>query len=342
MSESGELEPRVNPACVVCHGRTFELRCNTAELAAQQQELERFHRARLARRRRSELDERARFTQDYVTELVTCATCGLLMRSPRPRAADVERAYEQDEYPPERIADILSAQKATFGPKLAQLASLGPTQRILEVGSFVGAFLEVAREAGRDAVGVDPGHQLAKSCLERRLPVLEGTLEELAPRLCEEPYDAVAIWNTFDQLPDPRATLRLLSRCLKPDGVLAIRVPHGLAFEKLLRRYRSGRRPSRHAAKLYLAWNNLLSFPYLVGYGIATLDRLADAFGFERVLVEGDVLLRLAGRATAGWARVEERAVKALQRLEIERQTRGGDIRLRAAPWLDVYYRMRP
>jgi SAM-dependent methyltransferase len=342
VSESQELEPRVNPACVVCHGRTFELRCNAAELAAQQAELERFHRARLARRRRGELDERARFTQNYVTELVACTTCGMLMRSPRPRAADVARAYEDDVYTPERVAELLAAQKATFGPKLAQLESLGPARRILEVGSYVGAFLEVARAAGCDAVGVDPGHQLAKSCTERRLPVLEGTLEELAPRLCENPYDAITIWNTFDQLPDPRATLRALARCLKPAGVLAIRVPHGLAFEKLLRRYRSGRRPRRHVAKLYMAWNNLLSFPYLGGYGIATLDRLVCAFGFERVLVEGDVLCALAGRATASWARLEERTVKAMQRFEIARQTRGGDVRLRAAPWLDVYYRIQP
>ena len=341
MSDSGELEPRVSPSCVVCHGRTFELRCNAAELEAQQVELERFHRARLARRRRGELAERARFTQDYVTDLVACETCGLLMRSPRPRATEVERAYEEDVYPPERIAEIFAAQVASFGPKLAQLESLGPAQRILEVGSFVGAFLEVARAKGRDVVGVDPGHQLAKYCTERRLPVLEGTLEELASRLCEAPYDAVAVWNTFDQLPDPRATLRHLTRCLKPAGILAIRVPHGLAFDKLLRRYRSGRRPRRHAAKLYMAWNNLLSFPYLCGYGIGTLDRLVGGFGFERVLVEGDVLCRLAGRATAGWARLEERIVKAVQRVEIERQSRGGDVRLRAAPWLDVYYRFR-
>jgi SAM-dependent methyltransferase len=342
MSESGDLEPSVSPSCVVCHGRVFELRCNAAELAAQQVELEQFHRARLARRKRGELAERAQFTQDYVTDLVACMTCGLLMRSPRPRARDVARAYEDDEYPPERIADLFAAQTASFRGKLADLESLGAPHRILEIGSFVGAFLHVAREAGLDAVGIDPGQQLAKSCAERRLPVLQGTLEELAPSLCRDPYDAIAIWNTFDQLPDPRATLKLVARCMRPGGVLAIRVPHGLAFEKLLRRFRSPQAYSHHAAKLYLAWNNLLSFPYLMGYGVATLDRIADGFGFERALVRGDVLVRLAGSGTAHWARNEERIVKAVQRVGIARQTRTGDVRLRTAPWLDVYYRYRP
>jgi SAM-dependent methyltransferase len=342
MSESGDLEPSVSPSCVVCRGRVFELRCNAAELAAQQVELAHFHRARLARRRRGELAERAQFTQDYVTDLVACLTCGLLMRSPRPRAREVARAYEDDEYPPERIADLFEAQAASFRGKLADLASLGAPHRILEIGSFVGAFLHVAREAGLDAVGLDPGQQLAKYCAERQLPVLQGTLEELAPSLCHDPYDAITIWNTFDQLPDPRATLKLAARCVRPDGVLAIRVPHGLAFEKLLRRFRSANAYSRHAAKLYLAWNNLLSFPYLMGYGIATLDRIADGFGFERALVRGDVLCRLASRDTAHWARSEERIVKAVQRVGIERQMRKEDVRLRTAPWIDVYYRYRP
>jgi SAM-dependent methyltransferase len=342
MSDSGELEPSVIPSCVVCHGRSFELRCNGAELEAQQDELARFHRARLARRRRGDLDERARFTQDYVTDLVACVTCGLLMRSPRPRAKDVARAYEDDQYSPSRIADIFAAHADSYRGKLAQLASLGAPRRVLEIGSFVGAFLHVAREAGVDAVGVDPGEQVAKYCAERGLPVLQGTLEDLAPQLCRDPYDAIAIWNTFDQLPDPRPTLKVVARCLKADGVLAIRVPHGLAFEKQLRRFRSGERLRRHVAKLYLAWNNLLSFPYLCGYGVATLDRIVGAFGFERALVDGDVLCRLAGNATARWARVEERFVKATQRIEIERQMRAGDVRLRGAPWIDVYYRYRP
>jgi SAM-dependent methyltransferase len=341
MTESGDLEPTVVPSCVVCHGRAFELRCNAAELEAQQRELARFHRARLARRRRGELAERAQFTQDYVTDLAACLSCGMLMRSPRPRARDVARAYEDDEYPPGRIADLFAAQVESFRGKLAQLRSLDAPRRILEVGSFVGAFLHVARESGLEAVGVDPGQQLAKSCAERGLTVLQGTLEDLAPQLCREPFDAVAIWNTFDQLPDPRATLRLLSSCLKDRGILAIRVPHGLAFEKLLRRLRSGGPVQRHVAKLGLAWNNLLSFPYLCGYGIATLDRLVAPFGFDRVLVSGDVLCRLAGHATARWARVEEAIVKAAERAAIERQLRSGDVRLRTAPWIDVYYRYR-
>ena len=64
--------------------------------------------------------------------------------------------------------------------------------------------------------------------------------------------------------------------------------------------------------------------------------------GFRRVLVRGDVLGPLAGRATRGFARAEERTVKRLQRIWIRIQAQRGARALPAAPWLDVYYRHRP
>lgn len=78
---SPQLEPEVVPASPVCGGRRFERLLDTRALEAEQERLERFHRRRLARRRRGELSERASFTQGYATALVRCSGCGLLRRA---------------------------------------------------------------------------------------------------------------------------------------------------------------------------------------------------------------------------------------------------------------------
>jgi SAM-dependent methyltransferase len=126
---------------------------------------------------------------------------------------------------------------------------------------------------------VDPGEAVVRFCRDRGLPVVHGTLEQrLQP---SNTVDAVVIWNTFDQLPDPRPLLRAIEQLLKPDGLLIIRIPHGICYRDAMDAtnvHRWLRKP------LYtgLAWNNLLTFPYLYGYGLATLDRLIGEFGLVR------------------------------------------------------------
>jgi SAM-dependent methyltransferase len=338
---SPELEPNVvASACPACGGRSFDVLSDAREFEAEQRRAERFHRIRSTRKGRAELAERASFTHDYATDLVSCTGCGLLLRSPRPRAADVERAYTEERYPAERLAEMLESQVDSFREKAPVLRSLGGTGRIVEVGSFLGGFLEVARREGWDAVGVDPGKQVAERCRARGLRVVTSTFEDFLADADAGPHDCVAVWNTFDQLPDPRAALEGAARLLRPGGILALRVPHGRYYRQA-RGQLPGPAWRRFAAERRLAWNNLLSFPYLYGYDVETLDRLVEPFGFARALVRGDVLCRIAGRSTAAWARLEERVVKARQRAAIARQGEDARTAWTASPWLDVYYRRR-
>jgi SAM-dependent methyltransferase len=342
MGPAPELQPEVEPAaCPVCGGRGFEVLCDARTLAEEQQRAERFHRARLSRSRAGELAERASFTHAYATDLVVCSGCGLLLRSPRPRAEDVEQAYTEERYPAERVEELRAAQVASFREKLPVLRDLGGAGTVVEIGSFLGGFLEVARSEGWDALGVDPGRQVAERCRMRGLRVVEATLEDFAARGGAAPCDCVAIWNTFDQLPEPRRALEAAARLLRPGGILALRVPHGLHYRRLRGGLADPSRARRYVSEARLAWNNLLSFPYLHGYGADTLDRLATGFGFERALVRGDVLCRLSGRSTAAWARLEEALVKRWQRAAIAREGADPGAGWAASPWLDVYYRRR-
>ena len=58
---------------------------------------------------------------------------------------------------------------------------------------------------------------------------------ELTTFATDQTFDAVAIWNTFDQLADPRGSLHAASKLLRDGGILAVRVPNG-AFYAAARR----------------------------------------------------------------------------------------------------------
>jgi len=206
---------------------------------------------------------------------------------------------------------------------------------IIEVGSFVGGFLAAGQQRGWTILGVDPGKQVAEFCLARGLAVHCGTLAD-AP-IAPKSVDAVVIWNTFDQLPNPDITLGSARQLLRNEGVLVIRVPNGLLYRnatKVLKR----KSIWRNMVIATLAWNNLLGFPYLHGYSIATLDLLLERHGFRRRRIYLDTLLPLADQHTKLWARWEERAVKWGCRILAAQPFWFTD---QWAPWVDLYYGLR-
>lgn len=332
----------VADACSVCgaHARTTILTADT--IASQLRWLAEFHRRRLkpaALRRRAALEDRAAFTQDEPRAIVGCRGCGLVFRHPRRDPDAVERDYARDQYGEERLRTLFATQADAYDDKLAVLARLVAGRRrprVLEVGSFVGAFLAAAGAAGWDAFGVDPGEEVVAFCRARGLTVQRGTIDDVA--LPPASLDAVAVWNTFDQIAAPRPLLAAASRMLRGGGVLALRVPNGRYFVDAVARLAGDRALVRRARLLALAWNNLIGFPYLHGYAVGTLDRLVAPHGFERIVAQPDTLVTLADDDTRAVAALEERLVKLGCRLAWRHQI-PGPARLAKAPWLDVYYR---
>jgi SAM-dependent methyltransferase len=325
---------RPGSGCVVCGGEATVELCSSESIRAQQRYLERFHRGRLRRRRSGDaaLADRASFTQDAASPVVACTQCGQVYRARRPDAQQAEETYAQDTYGEQRLDALFAAQVEQFRAKLPQVARVlaMARPRVVEIGSFVGGFLAAAGEQGWEARGIDPGEEVTDFCRRRGLWV-ERTIAPEAP-ITDGTIDCVAIWNTFDQLPDPRPTLRAAVRWLRPGGLLIIRVPNGAAFRyawQLSQRLPSSLRSPLLAA---MAWNNLLTFPYLQGYTIGSLDRLCRLVGVHRVALVPDTLVRLADAQSTLWAAAEERAVKLLWRGLAARAPEH-------APWFDAYYR---
>lgn len=308
--------------CIVCGGSDTTEVAGPREIRDEAERLWEFHMRRLSPRTPPErLVDRVAFSQSPPWRVVRCRECGLVYRNPAERREDLRSTYM--EAPPDREAlDALhAAQTKTFHAQACRLASLLERRGTgLEVGSYVGAFLAAAREQGWSFEGLDVNPAVNAYARSRGFVVHDGDLESF--RAADRTFDAVAIWNTFDQLPDPRAALRASRSLLRSNGVLALRVPNGACYAHWRSRL-DGSSPHRAVATRVLAHNNLLTFPYRFGFTPGSLSRLLRDVGFGELRIVPDVLVPTADEWTRRWAAVEERVVKPLTK--------------RWAPWFEIY-----
>ena len=283
-----------------------------------------FHERRLRKGIPPEyLADRVAFSQHPPLRVARCRICSHVYRNPWERRAALEAAYGRPIPDPGVLQALVETQRETCRAQLRRLTAVtGRTGRGLEVGSYVGGFLEAARDAGWAFEGVDLSAPAVDFVADRGFKV---TLGEIAEVPADPPFDAIAIWNTFEQLYDVRAALVAARERLRGGGILAVRIPNGEFYAGWRARLDG---PLRGLALRLLAHNNMLSFPYRQGFTRHSLARLLQAGGFEIVRVFGDVLVPVADRWTTGYGKIEERIVKRLQRL-FQPGWR--------APWLEVY-----
>jgi ubiquinone/menaquinone biosynthesis C-methylase UbiE len=114
---------------------------------------------------------------------------------------------------------------------VADLAGVGPGDRVVDVGSGPGRLLKEAAERGAEAVGVEPSGQMRRvagwrtpASLQARVRVLDGTAERIP--LEDGTATVVSAVASFHHWADPEAGLAEVHRVLRPGGrvVLAERL----------------------------------------------------------------------------------------------------------------------
>jgi SAM-dependent methyltransferase len=283
-----------------------------------------FHMRRLSPRTPPErLVDRVAFSQVPPWRVVRCGNCGLVYRNPVEKREDLRATYSEEAPPRATLLALHAAQTRAYGAQARRLAHhLTRRGTGLEVGCYVGAFLAAARASHWQFEGLDLNPHTNQFARSLGFTVHDGDLERFRP---DRTFDAVAICNTFDQLPDPRAAVLAASRLLRSNGVLAIRVPNGECYADWSPRLASRLGPMRAFAVSMLAHNNLLTFPYRFGFSPASLERLLSEMRFRVERIVGDVLVPTADEWTKRWAVAEERLVKPLTK--------------RWAPWFEIYAR---
>jgi 2-polyprenyl-3-methyl-5-hydroxy-6-metoxy-1,4-benzoquinol methylase len=136
----------------------------------------------------------------------------------RPKLSPEELVREYSQVVDPVYLDNFPARLVTFQRTLARVRSHFPAgASVLEVGSYCGAFLKVAREAGLDVIGLEPSAwaiDQARRATDAR--VIHGTLDDLPRGLA--PFDVVAAWDVVEHFADPVGELEKVNRILANNG----------------------------------------------------------------------------------------------------------------------------
>ena len=145
-----------------------------------------------------------------------------------------------------------------------------PPGRLLEVGAAAGYFLDEARRAGFEPVGVEPAADLARKAASRfQVPVHAAFLPGV--ELPAANFDVVCAWHVVEHIPEPLPALEALRAAAAPSGHLFIEVPNA-----------DGVIARRQGA----AWPPL-GLPHHVGqYGPSSLSALLARARFEIVALD--------------------------------------------------------
>jgi SAM-dependent methyltransferase len=150
--------------------------------------------------------------------MVRCNTCGLLRSDPVADAGLLHELYSRSDqtYDPE-VRNL----RETYGRYLGLLDQFGVSKgSLMEVGCGSGFFLEEAQLHGyAEVFGIEPSEAAVALAAPDIRPGIK--LDVLRPGLYPDAmFDVICLFQVFDHLPDPNASLEACTKLLKPGGLL--------------------------------------------------------------------------------------------------------------------------
>ena len=169
---------------------------------------------------------------------VKCRGCGHVYLNPRPTQEEIGLYYPETykEYvmgvEEEPSAFVRWNRRYGLAKRCHTITSRRPPGRFLDVGCGTGILMEAMRERGWQVQGVDFTPAAVQAARARGLEVHQGTLEDAG--LPEASFDAVALWNVIEHVPDPPATAQAVARVLRPGGLVVMATPNVDALDARL------------------------------------------------------------------------------------------------------------
>jgi len=179
--------------------------------------------------------------EKYGLTYVVCSNCGTMYVNPRPTPAILEMYYARSEnyaYWNKHVfpASENARREKIFRPRAERLAEICQrhnvhTDVLLEVGAGFGTFCEEIRRMRlfRRVIAVEPTPDLAETCRQRGLEVIEKPIEQV--HLDHAIVNVIASFEVIEHLFSPRDLLHSCAAVLSPNGLLIVTCPNIRGFD---------------------------------------------------------------------------------------------------------------
>ncbi len=154
-------------------------------------------------------------------QIVKCQQCGHIYTNPRWTDEELLVAYSEVEdgiYEAER-----EKRERTFSEHLEDLEdTTGPPNGrfLLDVGAYIGVFVEVASASGWNASGIEPSRWAVELAGQHGISVAQGTLDDVLK--WDRTYDVITMWDVIEHLSNPKIEVAKAFELLNPGGTLAV------------------------------------------------------------------------------------------------------------------------
>jgi len=217
------------------------------------------------------LNERYRSSSDDICrdQVVRCRDCDLVYINPRPPLEHIHQGYAEavDETYVSQAEGRLHAFRR-LARQISRLKDPGG-RRLLDVGAAAGFFLVAAREQGWKVEGIELSSWLA-DWAKQHFDLTIHTAPLQAGQFPPNHFDVITMFDVLEHVEDPTATVRIVRKVLKDDGLFVLSYPDwGSIFARLLKR----------------RWWFLLSV-HLYYFTRQTIRRLLEQNGFEVIAMQ--------------------------------------------------------
>jgi 2-polyprenyl-3-methyl-5-hydroxy-6-metoxy-1,4-benzoquinol methylase len=225
--------------------------------------------------------EKKKVFEKYGMEYVQCNVCETIYITPRPTAEVLEWFYKDSvnyAYWNKYIfpASDERRRERIFVPRVDAILKFCEKYQIemhslLEVGAAFGTFcVEMkSRNCFKQIVGVEPTPNLAQTCREKGVEVIEKTIEEISFPEAEK-FNVVVNFEVIEHLFSPKDFLLQCKKLLKPNGLFVVTCPNGKGFDVVVLGEKSVAVDHEH----------------LNYFNPKSLTRLLESCGFEILEVE--------------------------------------------------------
>jgi SAM-dependent methyltransferase len=172
-------------------------------------------------------------------QIVQCQNCGHVYANPRWSGEEILQAYTavtDETYVQERAGRELTFRKHLLS--LEKRVGKANGRSLLDVGAYIGVFVEVATQADWQACGVEPSEWAATMAQRQGLQVIHGTQD--TPELLGKQFDVVTMWDVIEHVADPSGEIGKAYQLLKPGGWLVI---HTMDIDSLMAKLMKARWP---------------------------------------------------------------------------------------------------